>query len=144
MKTQASSPVLAPSERHAHCRRGGSRRGSAEAAAGGRALAGSPAVAETGVVMDVLELWIDITELLADTLDECTDIGAIPLRAVPRDEVLAVHQVVDLAVGDVLARTHRHQGDDLELGQRQVEELAAPVRAVGVEAQLELVDGHDV
>jgi hypothetical protein len=47
-------------------------------------VAGKPAVAESGIIMDVLELRID----LADALDEGADIGAIALIAMAREKVL--------------------------------------------------------
>src|ERR1700732_1066326 len=71
-----------------------------------------PAVSETGVVFDVVETGVDITKLLADTLDEGAYIGAITLRAVPGDEILAVDEIVDLAVADVLACFFSQQGQD--------------------------------
>src|ERR1700733_15378633 len=83
--------------------------------------AGKPAVAETGVVMDVLELGIDISELLANALDERPHVGTEAFGTIPGDEILAVHEVVDFAVRDVLAGARRHRGDDAELGQGEVE-----------------------
>ena len=50
----------------------------------------------------MVETGIDITELLADTLDERAYIGAISLRALSGDEILAVDEIVDFAVADVL------------------------------------------
>src|SRR3954447_15914563 len=101
-------------------------------------VVGSPAVAETGVVLDGVDSGIDIAELLAYALDERADVRPISLIAVSGDEVLAVHEVVDLAVRDILAGAHREQGDDLELGQREVERPPVPGGAVDVEAQLQL------
>src|SRR5260221_154422 len=94
--------------------------------------------------MDVLELRIDLAELLADALDEGADIGPIALIAIAGDKVLAVNEIVDLAVGDVLAGTQGEQGDDLELGQRQIDRRSRPTRAVDVKAQFELADMQHV
>ena len=74
----------------------------------------SPAVSETGVVLDAVETGIDIAEFLADTLDESAYIGAISLRPVPRNKILAVDEIVDLAVADILARFLGQHGQDLE------------------------------
>src|SRR6476660_2328043 len=103
-------------------------------------VAGKQAVAESGVIMDVLELRIDLAELLADALDEGADIGAIAFIAIAGDEVLAVNEIVDFAIGNVLAGTQGQQGDDLELGQRQIDRCSGPTRAVDVEAKLEMAD----
>ena len=107
---------------------------------------GSPAeaVAEAGVVADVLELRIDIMEFLADLLDEGADIGAKTLVAIAGREVLAVNQVVDLAIGYVLAGTKRQKGDNLELGQREVDRRARPAGAVNIEAQLQTAEMQDI
>src|SRR3978361_308378 len=104
--------------------------------------AGKPRVTETGVVMDVLELGIDISELLANALDERPHVGAEAFGTIAGDEILAMHQVVDLAVRDVLAGAGRHRRDDAELGQGEVERLARPARPVDVEAQLQTAEIH--
>jgi hypothetical protein len=67
----------------------------------------NPAVAKPGVVADVLERRIDIMEFLADSLDEGADVGAKTVVAIAGREVLAVNQVVDLAIGYVLAGMKR-------------------------------------
>src|SRR5579883_2083690 len=131
----ASRTVLTASERNAPARR---RVGSA------RLTACDPAVAESCIVVDMVELRVSVAELLADALDERPDIGAEPLRAIAGDEILAVDEIIDLAIGDVLAGAQGEQRHDLELGQRQVERLAGPVRAADVEAQLQLVEMEDV
>src|SRR5208282_2099513 len=97
-----------------------------------------PAVSETGVVFDVVETGVDITELLADTLDEGAYIGAIPLRAVPRDEILAVHEIVDLAVADVLACFFGQQGQESEFRQGQIDCPTGPQCAICVKIQHQL------
>src|SRR5215472_2937916 len=107
MKTTARSPVFAVSD---DVQRTGCR----------VSVFRVPAVSETGVVIDVVETWVDIVELLADTLDEGAYIGAIPLRAVPRYEILAVDEIVDLAVADVLVCLFRQQGHNPEFRQRQI------------------------
>ena len=63
-----------------------------------------PAVPEASVVLDLVEIGIDITKLLADTLDKGAYIGAISLGAVAREEILTVDAIVDLPVADVFPR----------------------------------------
>ena len=63
-----------------------------------------PAVSETGVVLDVVETWIAIAELLADTFDKGSYIGTITLCALSGDEVLSVDKIIYLAIADVLPR----------------------------------------
>src|SRR5260221_3695225 len=94
--------------------------------------------------MDVLELSIDLAKLLADAFYEGADIRAIAFIPIAGDEVLAVNEIVDLAIGDVLAGAQREQRDDLELGHRQVDWRARPARAVDVEAQLETAEMQDI
>src|SRR5271155_5449833 len=67
-------------------------------------LSRDPAVSEAGVVFDVVETWIAIAELLADTLDEGSYIGTIALCTVSGDEVFPVDAIINLAVADVLRR----------------------------------------
>src|SRR5579859_7604806 len=98
------------------------------------------AIAEAGVVLDVLVFGIDGTKLLANALDERADIGTIALVAIAGGEVLAVNEVVDLAIGDVLAGAACQQRQDLELGQGQVDRPAGPARAIDVETQLETAE----
>src|SRR5215831_1614012 len=70
-----------------------------------------PAVAKSGVVVDFVKSGVDIPELLADTLDESADVGAIAIGAAARQEILAVHEVVELAIGGVLAGLERELRD---------------------------------
>src|SRR5918911_2481645 len=107
-------------------------------------LDGGPAVTETGVVVDMFEIRVDIAEFLADALDEGANVRSVSFGAVAGHEVLAVHQVVDFAVGDVLAGPHREQCNDLEFGQSEVDRLIFPRRPVDVEAQLQPVDPDGV
>src|SRR5579862_5337866 len=104
---------------------------------------GDPAVAKAGIIVDQIEFGIDVAEFLADTLDEGADIGAIAFGAVAGDEILAVHEVVDVAIGDILAGARYQQHQDVELGQREFQLLAAPVGSAGVGAQGEasVLDG---
>src|SRR5438105_433556 len=119
-----SSAILALSDRAQRTRRRRSR-------------LWSPAVSKTGIIFDVVEIGIAFAELLADTLDEGPDIGAIPLFAVTGDEILAVDEVVDLAIADILPGPPGEQRDNLELGQGQIDRAPRPGRAAGVEAQFE-------
>src|SRR5216684_3759075 len=111
-----------------------------------RRSVGRPVVAVTDarMVEDVLEFGVDLAELLANAFDEGADIGAIALVAITGDEVLAVDDVVNLAIRHILAGPHGQQGEDLELGQRQIDRLARPARAVDVEAQLETAEVQDI
>jgi hypothetical protein len=101
----------------------------------GRSVAG-PLVAEAGVVSDVLELGIDTTEFRANALDERAGICAITLAAVTGGEALAMDDIVNLAIGNGLARTRCQQRDNLELCQRQVDQRPGPARPASVKAQL--------
>src|SRR6516162_424096 len=83
-----------------------------------------PAVSEAGIVFDMFEIRVDIPELFADTLDEGTYIGPIPLPALPGDEVFAVDQIINLSIADVLSGLVGEQGEDLEFGQGQVDDAA--------------------
>jgi hypothetical protein len=77
---------------------------------------GGPTVSKTGVIFDVVERGVDIAEFLADTLDEGSYIGTIPLCAVSGDKVLAMDKIINLAVADVLPRLIGQQRYDPEFG----------------------------
>src|SRR5487761_1648056 len=132
-KMSARTATLAASERTKR------QRGRYGGAASGAVVlcAGNPAVAKSGVVVDVIELAIDIAELLADALYESANVRPEALGAVAGSEVLAVDEIVDLAVADILAGAEREECDDLELGRGQLELAPAPGGAADVEAQLE-------
>src|SRR5207302_2107738 len=100
-------------------------------------FASGPAVSKAGVVFDVVEVRSAIAELLADTLDEGSYVGTIALRTVPGDEVLAVDEIIDFTVPDVLLGLFGEKRNNLEFGQRQVDRLAGPQRPVHLEAQLQ-------
>src|SRR5271167_2333726 len=89
-----------------------------------------PTVSKTGVVMDVVEIRVAVAELLADTLDEGTDIGAVPLCPMAGDEILAVYEIIDLAIADVLPCFLGETRQDLELGQGQLDRVPGPQRAI--------------
>src|SRR5271170_2679767 len=103
-----------------------------------------PAVSKTGVVMDVVEIGVGVAEFLADTLDEGTDIGAVPLCPMTGDEVLAVHEIIDLAIADVLPCLLGEKRQNLELGQGQFDRVPGPQRAIDVKAQLEPAERQHV
>src|SRR5262249_34490864 len=108
------------------------RRRAADRTTAAAALGGDgPAVSESGVVVDFVKAGVDIPELLADALDEGTDVGAVAIGAAARQEILAVHEVVELAIGDVLARLERELRDHPELRQRQIDGGALPESGVG-------------
>src|SRR5215468_8529446 len=134
-----SSAAFAESERWKRQR----RRRAADRTTAAAALGGDgPAVSESGVVVDFVKAGVDIPELLADALDEGTDVGAVAIGAAARQEILAVHEVVELAIGDILARLERELRDHPELRQRQIDGGALPEGAVDVEAQLERAQAH--
>jgi hypothetical protein len=83
----------------------------------------------------MVKTGIDIAELLADTLDECAHIGAIPFRSVPGDTILAVDKIVDLTVADVLAGFFSQQSDGPKLSQGQTGRPSGPQCAICVKAQ---------
>src|ERR1051325_8351664 len=87
-------------------------------------LVRDPAVTETGIVLDLGKFGIDLPERLADALHQAAHIGAITLLAVAGNEILAVHEVVDLAVPDIFASPAGEQGDDAELRQAQIDHRA--------------------
>src|SRR3546814_10504860 len=70
--------------------------------------------------------------LLANPLDEGPHVGPVAVRPVAGDEVLAAHDVVDLAVGDVAALLRRQEQHDGKLGQREVDLVAGPEGAADV------------
>jgi hypothetical protein len=51
-------------------------------------------------------------------------------------EALAMDDIVNLAIGNGLARTRCQQRDNLELCQRQVDQRPGPARPASVKAQL--------
>src|SRR5882724_4085223 len=121
-KIAASRPTLAASEWWKRQR----RPASSPSSAAGTVLCDGPAVTEAGVVVDLVKTGIDISELLADAFDESADVGAIAVRAAAGEEILPVHEVVELAVGDILAGLQGELGDHVEFGERKVDRLAAP------------------
>src|SRR5215469_14337941 len=97
-----SNAAFAESERWKRQRR---RLRAAGRTIAGAALAGDcPAVAKSGVVVDFVKSGVDIPELLPDALDEGADIRAVAIGAAARQEVLAVDEIVELAIGGILAR----------------------------------------
>src|SRR5215468_6314534 len=74
-----------------------------------------PPIAESGIVADAVELLVDLPELLADPLDERADVHAKTLLAIAGNEILAAHQVVNLAIGDVGVDRAGEQPHDVEL-----------------------------
>src|SRR5215469_13904266 len=95
----------------------------------------SPAVSETGIVFDAVEATVDFAELPADTLDKGAYIGAIPLRAVPRNKIFAVDEIVDLAVAEILVCSLGQQGQDAEFRQRQIDRPSSPQCPICVKTQ---------
>ena len=68
----------------------------------------------------MVEIGVAVAEFLADTLDEGTDIRAVPLCSVPSDEILAMDEIIDFAITDVLAGLFGEKRQDLELRQGKI------------------------
>src|SRR5579885_3575185 len=63
----------------------------------------TPAVSEAGIVFERVKCRIEVTEFLPDAFHHGADVAAIALAADAGDEPLAAHDIVDLAVGHVVA-----------------------------------------
>src|SRR6516164_6147251 len=122
----ASNPVFTVSDAQRRLRRG--------------LVWSGPAISKAGVVPDMVEIGVAVSEFLADTFDESTDIGAVPLCPMAGDKVLAVDEIVDVAIADVLSCLLREKHQDLEFGQSQLDRISSPQRAIGIEAQLQLTE----
>src|SRR3989304_6183288 len=97
-----------------------------------------PAIPEAGVVLDVGERVVHRPELLADALDEGAHVRPVALFARTRDEILAVDEIVDLAVADILSRPRDEIAEHPELRQAEVDLPLLPEGAVGVLAQFQM------
>src|SRR6266550_7532748 len=98
-------------------------------------LLGDPAVTEAGIVPYLRKIGIDVPERPTDPLEEAPHIRPIPFVADAGDEILAVHEVVNLPIADILAGARREELDDAELGQAQIDHDALPEGAMAVAAQ---------
>jgi hypothetical protein len=87
----------------------------------------TPAISEGGIVFDVAESVIELTEFIADAFDRGAYIGSKPLFAVAGHETRIADAVVNRAVGDIFPGTRHQQQYDLELGQRQVDIDPIPI-----------------
>src|SRR5271165_6426448 len=96
--------------------------------ADGRSL--TPAIAEPRVILDPVEARVEGDELLADAFDEGADVGAIAVTAVAGDEVLAMHEIIELPIGHVLPGALGQEAHHAELGQRQLHLLPLPGGAI--------------
>src|SRR5205823_3577093 len=83
------------------------------------------------------KIRVDFPETLANSLDQRAHISAKPLIAEAGDEILAVDEVVNLPIADILAGARREELDDAELGQAQIDHDALPEGAMAVAAQFE-------
>src|SRR5882762_1786638 len=98
----------------------------------------TPAVSEAWIVVDLLEGRIDVAEFLPDALDEGAHIGAEADLALAGREACAVHDVVQLAIADVLAGATHQIFDDAKFGERQIDTAVLPIGAVDVAAQMDV------
>src|SRR5215471_12765262 len=77
-----------------------------------------PAITEAGIVLDRGESRVHVAEFLADALDEGAHIGAEADLAVACGKTRAVHDVVKLAIADVLPRAPDEIFDDAKFRER--------------------------
>src|ERR1700687_528875 len=98
----------------------------------------APAVSEAGIVVDLLERGIDVAEFLPDALDEGAHIGAEAYFALAGREPGAMHDVVKLAITDILAGAPHKVFYDAKFGQRQIDAAVFPIGAVDVAAQMDV------
>src|SRR6266446_4719894 len=96
----------------------------------------APAVTEAGIIVDLLERGIHVAEFLPDALNERAHIGAEADFALASREARAVHDVVKLAIADILARATHQIFDDAKFGKRQIDTAVLPIGAVDVAAQI--------
>src|SRR6516225_2000851 len=122
----ASNPIFTVSDAQRRLRRG--------------LVWSGPAVSKAGVVPDMVEIGVAVSEFLADTFDESTDIGAVPLCPMAGDKVLAVDEIVDVAIADVLSCLLREKHQDLEFGHSQLDRISSPQCAMGIQAHLPLTE----
>src|SRR5688572_26849302 len=92
----------------------------------------APAIAEPRIVLDMLKAGVDVAEFLTDALDEGADIGAEADLALAGRKSDAVHDVIQLAIADILACPLHQVFDDAKLGKGQVDLLVLPEGAVDV------------
>src|SRR5699024_7584529 len=97
-----------------------------------------PPVAEAGIVLDLVEVGIELTELLPDPLHESPDVGSITVRSRAGDEAPPMDQIVKLPVGHILPCPLDHQLHELEFGQAEIDPLALPEGSAAVELQFQI------
>src|SRR5262245_7579395 len=95
----------------------------------------APAIAEPRIVLDMGKGGVDVAEFLPDPLDEGADIGAEADLALAGGESDSVHDVVELAVADILTRALHQILHDAELGEREVDLFVLPEGTIDVAAQ---------
>jgi hypothetical protein len=105
-------------------------------------LFGDPAVAEPGMVLDLVEGGVDLSELFADSLYERADVRAVPVAALTRHEAPAVHEVVKLPIRDILPGLYGQLREHAELAERELDRLSRPAGAFDVEAELKRPNSH--
>src|SRR5258706_645748 len=98
----------------------------------------APAVSEAGIVVDLLERGIHVAEFLPDAFDEGAHIGAEADLALAGREARSVHDVVKLAIADILAGAAHQIFDNAKFGQRQIDAAVLPIGAVDVAAQMDV------
>lgn len=60
-----------------------------------------PAVPKAEIVFDLVEAWVERSELVSDALDQGSHIRPIAIGPVSTDETLIVQSIVDRPVSDV-------------------------------------------
>src|SRR5690349_19128303 len=102
----------------------------------------TPAISETGIILDLRKIGIGILEFLPDAFDESADICAIPDFARTRGESFAVHHVVKLAVGHIAASFAHQAIDHLEFRHREENEILFPECALAFAIKADIPEFH--
>jgi len=100
----------------------------------------TPAVSHAAVVLDLVPAGADGDELVAHPLDTGAHVGLIAVIAAARRKADIAHNIVDRPVGHEFTEVIGEQLDDAELGDRQVDIYAIPLRALLVEFKHQLAD----
>src|SRR6185436_5609883 len=104
----------------------------------------APAIAEPRVVLDMLKRRVNVAEFLPDTFYERADIRAETDLAFAGGKSNAMHDVIELAIADILARALHQVFDDAKLGEGQIDLLVLPEGPVHIatEKHVPMLDDH--
>src|SRR5262249_34308808 len=97
----------------------------------------APPIAETGIVLDPVEIGVGIAELLAHALDERANVRPVADFAVAADKAFAMDNIVEITVAEIAPGAIDHMPYDIVLreGQRDWPPFPAYPPAVVVEPQ---------